>query len=77
MTLSCSYFVVGATVLGCSWYITRLARGPHGEPHTPHPRFSSYSELPPYSRLVQVQSHPLERSEAGRERQDDGCQSEV
>jgi hypothetical protein len=35
------------------------------------------SELPPYSHLDQVQSHPLERSEAGRERQDDVCQSEV
>jgi NADH-ubiquinone reductase complex 1 MLRQ subunit len=32
MTLSCSYCVVGATVLGCGWYLTRLARGPHGEP---------------------------------------------
>jgi hypothetical protein len=31
MTLSCSYVVVGATVVGCSWYLTRLARGPHGE----------------------------------------------
>ena len=40
MTLSCSYCVVGATVLGCTWYLTRLARGPHSEPHTPHPQFS-------------------------------------
>jgi hypothetical protein len=32
MTLSCSYCVVGVTVLGCGWYLTRLARGPHGEP---------------------------------------------
>jgi hypothetical protein len=31
MTLSCSYVVVGATVVGCGWYLTRLARGPHGE----------------------------------------------
>jgi NADH-ubiquinone reductase complex 1 MLRQ subunit len=34
MTLSYSYCVVGATVLGCTWYLTRLARGPQGEPHT-------------------------------------------
>jgi hypothetical protein len=34
MTLSCSYVVVGGTVLGCAWYLSRLARGPHSEPHT-------------------------------------------
>jgi len=30
---------VGATVVGCTWYLTRLARGPSGEPSpnfTPH-----------------------------------------
>lgn len=32
-TLSCSYVVVGAVVVGSSWYLTRLARGPHGKQH--------------------------------------------
>ena len=48
MTLFCSYCVVGATVFGCTWYLTRLARGPHGEPlfATHHHLPDSFSELP-------------------------------
>jgi hypothetical protein len=30
-----SYVVVGAVVVGGSWYLTRLARGPHSEPPPP------------------------------------------
>jgi hypothetical protein len=78
MTLSCSYCVVGATVVGCGWYLTRLARGPSGELlFGTHRHVLNFFLSPPYSRLDQVQSHPLERSEARRERQDDGRQSEV
>ena len=31
MALSCSFCVVGVTVVGCTWYLTHLARGPSGE----------------------------------------------
>jgi hypothetical protein len=68
---------VGATVVGCTWYLTRLARGPSGEPSPIF--YVSFSEHRVHflSRLDQVQSYPLERREAGRKRQDDGRQSEV
>ena len=46
MTLPYSYVVVGATVVGCTWYLSHLARGPHGEPHTPHLNYRLISELP-------------------------------
>ncbi|SRR5229473_1856055 len=53
MALSYSYLVVGATVLGGTWYLSHLARGPHSEPHTSCSQlFFRISEFPNFQRVV-------------------------
>ncbi len=49
MTLSSSYYVVGATILGGTWYLSRLSRGPHSELHTSPP---FYFLFPNFRRIV-------------------------
>lgn len=58
MPLSCSFVVVGATVVGCTWYLTHLARGPHGEHSLTPVSHAHFSDTESISVVVWTKSNP-------------------
>jgi hypothetical protein len=64
-TWSCSYVVVGAVVVGSSWYLARLARGPHSKPILRRFHSSNSESMASRSCLDQIEPYALERRQAG------------
>ncbi len=70
---------MGVAVAGASWYLTRLARGPHSEFSITFlcARSPNTDRCALCSHLDQGESHAMERRQAGGQREDDVRQPEV
>jgi len=58
MSISCSFAVVGATVVGCAWYLTHLARGPSGEYSLTLASLPHFSNTEPIPVVVWTKANP-------------------